>query len=212
MARKKGMGALWKTLGLTPQYSASGKSIKGYTDAEGNYYSERQYRQKFTNAPMKGSRKPKTAEEKITRQINAAWNQIETAAKTPGMTLKQFMTGKEPTPPSGRNLSQHNNFVDAYRRDAINFKKMAGVMDKAAAKSALTNLEQEIKWRDKLLDLNEKLKSGDYKGEARRKLAKEYMQASKRYREAHSKLLGKGIMSEEDEPGKDSLRYMYYHS
>lgn len=211
MARKKGTGALWKQLGLTPQYSASGKSIKGYTDAEGNYYSERQYRQTFTNAPMKGSRKPKTEEEKTQRQINAAWNQIETAAKKPGMTLKQFMTGKEPEPPRGRSMDAHNKYVDEYRREAIEFKKMGGAMTKKDADAALKNLEQEIKWRNKAQELHEKLME-DIPREQRRKLAKEYQQATKRYREAHSKLLGKGIMSEEDEPGKESLRYMYYHS
>lgn len=212
MARKKGQGALWQQLGLIPSYSKSGKSIKGYTDAEGNYYSERQYRQKFANAPMKGSKKPITEAEKTARQVETAWNQIEQAAKKPGMTLKQFMTGKEPTPPARRTMEEHNKFVDEYRREAIEFKKIAGVFDKKTAHTALKNLEQEVKWRNKAQELHEKLWNKDLKGETRRKVIKEYQQATKRYKEAHKKLLGKGILSEEDEPGKDSLRYMYYHS
>lgn len=209
--------ASWKSLGLTPEYSPSGNR-KGFTDKAGNYISERQFR-KLAGTPMKGSagykeRQAAKAAGKSFRPISQeqVYKEMQKAAKTPGMTLEEFMTGKsrELAYSERRTQAKHNEFIDSQRKDAINFKKNAGLLTEKQAEQAIKDVNAQAKARDKAQELRDKLNS-PLTPKQREKLEKQYRTQTDKIRKLQDKLEKKGIVILDDKPSAESLRYGYYH-
>lgn len=207
----------WKQLGYTPEYSPSGNR-KGFRDKEGNYIPERQFR-RMVGTPMKGSqgykeRQAAKAEGKNFRPMTEKQieKEMKKAAKTPGMTLEEFMTGKsrELAYTNRRIQSKHNEFLDKQRRDAIEFKKRAGVLTEKQAATAHKDLQKQIDAREKAIKLREQL-DNPLDRKKRERLEKEYRKQADIIRKQQEKLEKKGLVIIDDKPSQESLRYGYYH-
>jgi hypothetical protein len=209
---------IWQELGLTPVKSASG-ARKGFTDKQGNYIPERQFR-KMVGTPIKGSqgyKERKAAKEagKAFRPITQEkiWEEMKEAAKVPGMTLEQFMTGKahEVAYSERRTQEAHNRYVDKQRKDALEFKRMSGSLTDKQFEIARKDLERNIKARNKILDIKDKLNNPKLSKEKRSQLHKQYREQVKKFKTSQSKLEKKGLVIMDDRPSEESLRYGYYH-
>lgn len=210
---------MWKQLGFKEVKSPSGNR-KGFIDKEGRYISERQYRKEYALTPMKGSKGYKERQEAKKKgvdfrpvTVDKAWKELQAAAKKPGMTLAQFTTGKAPTLSQADKLitAKRNKFIDEQRREAIKFKKLAGVLTPKQAEQSLKDLEKQIKARDKALRLRERLLKPLGRKE-REKLEKQYRKEAATVRKYQDKLEKRGVVLLDDLPSKESLRYGFYHA
>lgn len=207
----------WKQLGYTPEYSPSG-SRKGFRDKEGNYIPERQFR-KLVGTPMKGSQgyKERQAAKKegksfrpmTEKQVHA---EMKKAAKNPGMTLEEFMTGKsrEIAYENRRTLEKHNEFIDNERRKAVEFKRMTGVMTDKQAEKALQEIQEQAQIRDRLQELADKLQQ-PLTAADRNATLKEFNKLQKENAKYQARLEKKGVVIIDDKEAGESLRYGYYH-
>jgi hypothetical protein len=173
----------------------------------------------MVGTPMKGSQGHKERAAAKKEGINfrpATQKQIhkemKEAAKKPGMTLEEFMTGKsrELAYENRRTQARHNEFVDTERRKSVEFKRMTGTITDKQAEQALKDIDAQAAVRDKLQDLAEKLRKPMSDTE-RNDTLREFNKLQKENKKYQDKLEKRGVVIIDEKEAGETLRYGYYH-